>query len=559
MRKSISFKNFSAVRNYFLVLSLLLTFLFTGCNGKSSEDSVKINISKSSIIIDIGEEYQLTAVAEPSSEEVELAWSSKNSSIAEVVDGKVKGVAAGTTVIKVETADGKGEAECNITVTQNSVAQNDIYKNTDLNYVFDLKALPEVTIEISEAEWNKLLTNYDANPKNEDEVSAKFIFNKNGVEEKLENIGFRLRGNTSRLRPEGSNGQLHNGANPQWHHAHFALKFDKFVKDTKFHNLKGINMKFFKDDSSYCREVYSYDLFRRFNVWTAPFSSYAKFSIKVAEDSKKAYFGVYEMIEPVDGDFIKKRFPTDNNGNLWKCLYQQNGPADLKSGNVTSKMGLEDPAVSYFPTYDLKTNKKSLSAAKVSFETFINNLNSISDAEFQNWAAQNIDIDLFLRATAVNVGVGMWDDYWINGNNYYLYFDSNNKMYFIPYDYDNTLGTSMIVDSASQNPLYWGDTNNRPLVKRIMAVESNKNKYKEYLKSLVSKDRELLYYQYSIQRVTEWQNAVKDFVPNDTWDGIQIIDSPAFWSNNMNYRINDDDEYKNFFRVKEAAILNSCK
>ena len=60
-------------------------------------------------------------------------------------------------------------------------------------------------------------------------------------------------------------------------------------------------------------------------------------------------------------------------------------------------------------------------------------------------------------------------------------------------------------------------------------------------------------------RILSWQNGVKDFVANDTWDGMAVVDSPAFWSNNTTYRLNDDDEKKNFFRVKEAAILNSCK
>ena len=53
----------------------------------------------------------------------------------------------------------------------------------------------------------------------------------------------------------------------------------------------------------------------------------------------------------------------------------------------------------------------------------------------------HMDVDQFLRAYAVNVMVGMWDDYWHGKNNYYFYFDENNKFYF-PFDYDNTLGTS---------------------------------------------------------------------------------------------------------------------
>jgi spore coat protein CotH len=52
-----------------------------------------------------------------------------------------------------------------------------------------------------------------------------------------------------------------------------------------------------------------------------------------------------------------------------------------------------------------------------------------------------MDVDLFLKTYAVSVIVGMWDDYWAdNGNNYYFYFDSDGKVYFIPYDYDNSMG-----------------------------------------------------------------------------------------------------------------------
>ncbi len=288
------------LKNVLTILVLSFALFFTGCESSTNKESIKITLNRSSITLDIGEEYQLIATAS-GLKNSDILWSSKNNLIAEVSEGKVKAVAAGTTEIIAESADGKNETECKITVTSNSITQNEVFNNSDLNYVLDLNSLPDITVEIRETEWNKLLTNFDANPKNEDEVSATFIFNKNGTEEKLENIGFRLRGNTSRFRPEGSSGQLHNSVTPEWHHAHFALKFDKFVKDTKFHNLKGINMKYFKDDSNYCREVYSYDLFKRFSVWTAPFSSYAKFSIKITGESKKAYFGIYQMIEPVDG------------------------------------------------------------------------------------------------------------------------------------------------------------------------------------------------------------------------------------------------------------------
>ncbi len=73
-------------------------------------------------------------------------------------------------------------------------------------------------------------------------------------------------------------------------------------------------------------------------------------------------------------------------------------------------------------------------------------LTSRSGRDFHDWIAQVCDVELLLRTYAVNVAVGMWDDYWNNTNNFYIYFNSDDpdryEFFFIPYDYDNTLGTS---------------------------------------------------------------------------------------------------------------------
>lgn len=549
-------KNSKIYKNLVIILIMIMSLNLSGCFGSKngSDDGQKVTLNSYSLILAAGDTFLLTA-SYSGTDNTGFTWKSENETVATVVDGTVTAIAEGSTNIVVTASDGISKAVCKIEVSHNSV-----FNNSDLNYVFDLNALPEVRIDITVDQWNALLTNFDANPKNETEVKAAFKFNKNGVVDSLDEIGIRLRGNTSRKRPEGNNGEMHNSSNPDWHHAHFALKLDKYVKTNKFRGLKAINMKFFKDDVNYVREVYSYDLFRRFKVWTAPFSSYAKLTINVIGDNTPAYFGIYEMIEPVDSEYLVKRFPTDNGGNLWKCLYQQDGPADLKNNNFMSKMGLEDADTGYYPSYDLKTNKKSLDSAKTQFNTFVNELNSLSDSEFMAWVEGRIDVDLLLRATAVNVAVGMWDDYWINGNNYYFYFDSKGKSYFIPYDYDNALGTSSIVnDSGTQNPLEWGSSNDRPLINRILKIEKYKTLYKNYLMQLVADNSNLFDYSSSVNRITQWHNLINSGVINDTGDDNYISDNPASWSNKQNYRLMSSDETNNFFKVRKRTIETSCK
>ena len=74
-------------------------------------------------------------------------------------------------------------------------------------------------------------------------------------------------------------------------------------------------------------------------------------------------------------------------------------------------------------------------------------------------------MDLLLRTYAAFVALGHWDDYWNDMNNFYLYFDSTSKddykVYMIPYDLDNTLGTShncgVQTDSGRHDPFRSGE------------------------------------------------------------------------------------------------------
>ncbi len=69
-----------------------------------------------------------------------------------------------------------------------------------LEKVFDLKTLPHFTLSVSVDQWNKLLSDFDQNPKNEEKVKGSLEFEKNGLKTQYPAIGFRIRGNLSRKR-----------------------------------------------------------------------------------------------------------------------------------------------------------------------------------------------------------------------------------------------------------------------------------------------------------------------------------------------------------------------
>lgn len=166
-----------------------------------------------------------------------------------------------------------------------------------------------------------------------------------------------------------------------------------------------------------------------------------------------------------------------------------------------------------------------------------------------------MDVNLFLKTYAVNVMVGMWDDYWNNSNNFYFYFDAAGKFYFIPYDYDNTLGTSLLMtDSGIQNPLTWGKSDQNPLVSKVLSIPEYKTQYVKYLNDLIDKKYDLFYLDYSQQRIQKWQNMIAAHVSNDTGEDMSIIDVPASWGNCGFYRLRGNSSTDNYFVRKASSI-----
>ena len=448
-------------------------------------------------------------------------------------------------------------------------------RTESLNYIFGTDSVAEITLTISRKEWNKLCTNYDKNPKNKDCVHAGFEMKKGDNTWQISDIGMRLRGNMSRRRPQ---------VDDKYYQAHFKLKFEEWCDDSGEERklagcMKGLNLKRFKEDPAYVREVFGYNYFRRNGIWTAPRAGYAHLFINIEEEdgtAKKLDYGVYAMIEEINKQFLKERSEllqesgtlgggnfSNNKGDLWKCCWRtSNGSSMATNYDGYRSFGVEeiflDKSKSLRYNYDLKTNKDELVRARSSFIDFIEELNNLgSEDEIKKFYESKMDVDLFLKTYACNVLLGMDDDYWRNHNNYYFYFDKNGKAYFIPYDYDNILGTNCFSDTATRNPLDWGEgASEAPLIEKLLSVPEFKQKYVDYLLELTEENVFVTENQTEISRLqglVRDLTSSKDIMYADT--SKTIYDDVASWcSNSGKYKLLDGDETSNYFKAKSKSI-----
>ncbi|MCI5211479.1 MAG: hypothetical protein D3910_22465 [Candidatus Electrothrix sp. ATG2] len=211
--------------------------------------------------------------------------------------------------------------------------------------------------------------------------------------------------------------------------------------------------------------------------------------------AKEMDYGVYQILEPIDKDFLKKRFGgKHNDGNL----YKQSHLADLNTipeSEVKKTIVVKDvkgwrcdpaSAEDFRPVYGLETNKY-LNDNSMLLD-FMKQLNTLSGTALKNYLEQHFEVDRFLRYQALGVLIGSPDDYWANGNNYYLYFDNKGKMSFLPIDYDNSLGQNWIpFDIVSSSIYTFGQpvngNNNPVLINKIFSIPAYKAAYTNYVKT----------------------------------------------------------------------------
>ncbi len=399
--------------------------------------------------------------------------------------------------------------------TSDSTIPNDFSFNIEsFDRFFNDEEAKNIVIKISEEEWNtydEVMVNYseifNGELRTDYYAKADFIYEDQYGQVLIGNVGFRTKGNMSRVRIQNDDGSLNMSNFKISFHESFNEPENDFFSQRTVFEVEELDMKWNRNyDPTYSTEKYSLDLMRNFGVHAAH-ATLANVYIEIGDE--RYYYGVYTIFEPIDELFLNRRFEEEKaTGDLFKSLWQQYGPASLLDNYPYRAIGIKDVSMNYRPAYDLKTNKDTFD--RTHLETFISQINDLNGDDFDQYISTHFDVDQFLRYMAVGVLLGNPDDYRAMGNNYYLYQESMTGIWsIIPYDYDHGLGqgwegSPVFSNYTIENDIYeWGNLNAylqgtnepNPLSDKILKIERYQLQYEAYLKELINPENQYFSYE----------------------------------------------------------------
>ena len=287
-----------------------------------------------------------------------------------------------------------------------------------------------------------------ANVSSDYEYHATFAFTAPGLSLSGIEVGFRLRGNTSRTSAKKS----------------FKISFNSFVPGARVQGVKDLNLNGEHNDPSIMRARIAWELAQDAGM-PAPRVNHVRLFINGQP------YGLYANIEHMNDDYVEHRYARDA-GNLYKCLW----PADL--ANLGSDPNSYKLMSGGRRVYELKTNETLDDYSGLA--RFVTAMHATTSTQALCALDSVFNVNSYLKWLAWEVTTGHWDNHSFNKNNFYLYEDpASGLIEFISYDADNTFGVDWFnIDWATRSPFQFGTY---PLYTKIVTNPAAQRRLKLFL------------------------------------------------------------------------------
>ncbi|MGE3311361.1 MAG: CotH kinase family protein [Limisphaerales bacterium] len=275
----------------------------------------------------------------------------------------------------------------------------------------------------------------------------------------LHPVGIRYKGNSSSS-PDAT------------HKRSFLIEFSEFTKGQRFLGLRHVALDNAVQFGGLYSERLITDILRAAGV-VASRCNYAR----VVLNGKPG--GVYVNVERIDRSFLERHF-SSSEGALFKV--DEGGP-----GSDLQFLG-DNPDV-YRTAFELRS--KGEKAERDAFEALIEFIRVVNTPVVDGEAlARSLDLEAFLKTTAVLLLAGAFDQYTGWGpHNYYLYRNPDDRRWtYIPWDLDvgfadNAFGRVPVL--AGWNAAWPAPVPGRPLMERLIADPSLLKRYRTHARALL--------------------------------------------------------------------------
>ncbi|KAF9134305.1 hypothetical protein BGW39_007474 [Mortierella sp. 14UC] len=206
-------------------------------------------------------------------------------------------------------------------------------------------------------------------------------------------------------------------------------------------------------------------------------------------------YGLYLMVDDIKKSFIKQTIHGGNPSVVPGSMIQMNAPLVTQQADLIYK-GPTNASydVSVYANVNLGNNPVTDPLQQlISFMKDLQDYNPTTTPDpIAYWNNTRLDLDGFLRNMALEYLAGAYDNYWMSGSNYFMYFNptlgASGKWQWIPTDFDGVLGNGYPVATQSTYQT-WVDlkTNDHPLIsKLILNTPAINALFETTLKELVS-------------------------------------------------------------------------
>ncbi len=277
-------------------------------------------------------------------------------------------------------------------------------------------------------------------------------------------VGIRFKGNSS-LQGSWQQGILKLA---------FKMDFDEFEDDypqidnQRFYGFKKFSLKNNFEDPSLLREKVAANVFAKAGLAV---SHTAFYTLYIDHGNGPEYFGLYTLVEEVDGEVLDTQFSSDD-GNLYK---PEEGGSNFVEGEFAEEF------------FEKKTNEDEADWSDILalFAALHDETARTDPATWRENLEAIFDVDVFLKYLAVNGIIQNWDTYGKMAHNYYLYNNPETaKLTWIPWDNNEALqqgkqGGALALDFANIEAGGW------PLIEKLLADDIYKAQYDVYLTEVI--------------------------------------------------------------------------